>query len=97
MTCVVFQFPMCLLYTNTAIKPHQHTKTTRRNTSIKVYSAFERVAAAPSNASIKQCISIQPASSQFPISLSNTDTTTTATKRRPAATTGGATTEVDLQ
>lgn len=43
-TFVVFQFPMCLLYMNMAIKSHLHMKTKRRNTSIKVYSASKRVA-----------------------------------------------------
>lgn len=53
-TCVVFQFHMCLLNMSVAIKSHLHTKTKRRNTSIKVYSASKRVAprVAPSNVSI---------------------------------------------
>lgn len=51
-TCVVFQFPTCLLYMNVTINSHLHTKTKRRKTSIKVYFASKREAAAPSNSSI---------------------------------------------
>lgn len=56
-TCVVFQFPMCLLNMSVAIKSLLTTKRKRRNASRKVYSASERVAprVAPSNISICSC------------------------------------------